>query len=69
MRRKLYQAEVTNCMKCPSCKVERTEGAGYAFDFLCKAADNKVIESYVEYKSEEPKDGEFPDFCPLKEVE
>ena len=60
---KLYQ--VPNCKQCPNCKTERTEGAGYAVDFICTAAGNQLIAGYVEWNSESPQDGTFPEFCPL----
>lgn len=56
---------VTGCMKCPNIKHERTPGAGYALDYFCEATGAKVA-GYVEWHSEEPKDGEFPDSCPLR---
>ena len=41
---------------------ERTAGAGYAFDFFCKAADNRKITGYVEWESEIPP---VPSWCPF----
>ena len=41
-------------------------GAGYAEDFFCKKTrTNRVIAGYVEWTSEEPKDGQIPAWCPL----
>lgn len=57
---------VTNCAKCPNCEQERTPRAGYAHDYYCKAT-GKMIAGYIEWPSEMPKDGEFPDWCPLAE--
>lgn len=64
--------KIVNCMKCPHCDNDRTEGAGYAIDYYCSLTPDpkatykfKVIEGYVEWSSEEPKNGEIPDWCPL----
>ncbi len=54
-----------NCMDCPNCVTTLTKGYGYAQDYKCSAAGYKTIAGYVEWDSEGPQDGEFPDFCPL----
>ena len=60
---------VTGCHKCPNEKAERTPGAGYALDHYCTAVTpKKIVAGYVEWPSEERKDGDFPKFCPLKET-
>ena len=51
---------VGRCDECRFCSISRTEGAGYALDYFCKAA-NKKIASYVEYDDEIP---EVPKWCP-----
>lgn len=56
---------VTGCGTCPNLVKERTQGAGYALDWKCKAA-GRDIKGYIEYPSEEPRAGSFPDFCPLE---
>jgi hypothetical protein len=56
--------KIHNCKECPNRTTERTIGAGYAFDWLCKAKNNKKIAEYIEWTSEEPK--EIPDWCPLR---
>jgi len=57
---------INTCMECPHLKIERTIGAGYAHDYICKAKKNgnNKIAVYVEYPSEEPK--VIPDWCPFK---
>lgn len=60
---------------CPNAYNERTPGAGYAVDWRCGASKpgkdgkHRMIAGYVEWDSELPKDGEFPDWCPLFEAE
>ena len=58
--------KVTDCRQCPYCQVERTKGAGYAFDYSCSKYPkwNNVIATYVEYESEFPK--EIPMWCPFR---
>jgi hypothetical protein len=56
---------VTGCHSCPNIKSERTEGAGDALDYTCKAT-GKTVAGYVEYASELRKNGDFPKWCPLK---
>lgn len=56
------QIEINNCTECSKVVVERTEGAGYAFDYTC-TVNNKLVAGYVEYDSEMPK--EVPSWCPL----
>ena len=53
--------QVGRCDECPFCKTRRTMGAGYAFDYLCSAKNNKVITNYVEYMSEL---NPVPKWCP-----
>ena len=53
---------VGRCDECPLHYKERTAGAGYAFDFFCKAADNRKITGYVEWESEIPP---VPSWCPF----
>lgn len=67
--------QVVNCKQCPHCVKERTVGAGYAEDYLCKASPvpkevrhpygYKVIAGYVEWPSQEPKDHQIPAWCPF----
>jgi hypothetical protein len=45
------------------CETERTIGAGYAFDYLCKACGKRKIVGYVEWDSEIPP---VPDWCPFR---
>lgn len=54
---------------CPNATNDRTPGAGYAVDWFCTAAAKRMIVGYVEWDSELPKDGDFPDWCPLFEAE
>ena len=56
---------IKNCKQCSYCVIERTPGAGCAVDFICKIA-GKTIKSYVEWGSQEPQDGDFPEWCPLE---
>lgn len=66
--KKVYRlAMVKNCMDCPFVAKKLTKGYGYATDYLCTKAGNAVIRRYVEWPSEEPKDHEFPQWCPLEE--
>ncbi len=72
---------VTGCRSCPHKIVERTPNAGYAEDWFCKASRKqnitrtdhpkgyRKIAGYIEWPSEEPKDGEFPKWCPLYVIE
>lgn len=57
---------VDNCLECPYCIKRQTVDAGYAFDFFCGSNDMKPIATYVEYKSEFPK--EPPMWCPYRKV-
>lgn len=64
--------KLINCMQCPYCGNDRTQGAGFAIDYFCKLTPDstadykfKVIKGYVEWKSEGPQDNEIPDWCPL----
>ena len=57
---------VGRCDMCPMCETERTIGAGYAFDYLCKACGKRKIVGYVEWDSEIP---EIPDWCPFRAKE
>lgn len=52
---------------CPNLTSRLTKGYGYAEDYLCRAADARLIDGYVEWESEKRKPGDFPDFCPLQE--
>lgn len=70
--RKASLLVITNCMYCPFCKTQPTPRAGCATDYMCALVrtnepDNlfKKIKGYVEWGSEEPKDNEIPDWCPL----
>lgn len=54
---------LTNCKDCPHRKIERTENAGYAHDWICHLKDRKIA-GYIEWPSEEPK--EIPEWCPLE---
>lgn len=54
---------------CPFLSSVRTPGAGYALDYHCKAAGNKILNGYVEWDSEKRKSGDFPSFCPLYDNE
>ena len=58
---------VGRCDECPFHDTERTPRAGYAFDYFCKAVNNKKIVGYVEWDSEIPS---VPTWCPfyIKEV-
>jgi hypothetical protein len=58
---------VNNCQECPNCIIDRTPGAGYALDYMCKANNKKIIAGYVEHTYEEPQNGKFPKWCPLKD--
>lgn len=66
---------ISNCTKqCPYVRTVRTKGAGYAEDYLCSKAEKKdgklrMIAGYVEWDSDLPKEGEFPEWCPLQEAE
>lgn len=55
---------VDSCLECPYCIKRQTVDAGYAFDFFCGSNDMKPIATYVEYKSEFPK--EVPKWCPYR---
>lgn len=63
-RAKVKWFEVKGCMGCPNIRVERTPGAGYAVDYYCRPLGKEVC-GYVEWPSEERKDGDFPEWCPL----
>ena len=54
---------VGRCDECPLHYTERTQGAGYAFDYHCKACNGKKIVGYVEWDSEIP---EIPEWCPYR---
>ena len=58
----LVTIQVGRCDECPFHYTERTIGAGYAFDYFCKAAENRKITGYVEYPSEIPA---VPSWCPF----
>ena len=70
---------ISNCAnQCPYVLKRRTPGTGFAEDYLCSKtkattggtwADFRTIAGYVEWSSELPKDGDFPDWCPLFVVE
>lgn len=55
---------LTNCKQCTYHYTERTPGSGYAIDYHCAKAGQKIA-VYVELPSQEPQDGVFPNFCPL----
>ena len=50
-------------ISCPFLEISRTQGAGYAEDFFCKANNSKKICGYVEWESDIPL---VPDWCPFK---
>lgn len=58
--------DINDCRDCLKCIEERTEGAGWAFDYSCSLEKDddgnpKQIMGYVEYTSDiEP----VPDWCP-----
>lgn len=56
---------VGRCDECPFIEQKRTIGAGYAFDYFCKALKrgNNKIAGYVEYDSEIPP---VPQWCPFR---
>lgn len=72
---------ISNCTRrCPHVRIRRTPRAGRAEDYLCsrtKPDDDqrdhrdvgRLIVGYVEWDDELPKDGVFPDWCPLQEAE
>lgn len=69
-RRKLVV--ISDCVKeCPFIRTQRTPGSGYADDYLCIHPKIKIrkIVGYIEWDSELPPIGEFPDWCPLFEAE
>jgi hypothetical protein len=59
--------KIKNCVECPHSTTKLTKGYGYAEDYICTATKrkNNVIAGYVEWPSEMPQDGEFPEWCPL----
>ncbi len=59
---------IVNCKKCPHCYTKLTKGFGFVTDFMCRLTD-KCIKGYCEWKSDEPQDGEIPDFCPFVPTE
>jgi hypothetical protein len=65
MKTKTLTLEIRNCNECPNHDTKLTKGFGYAMDYICKAAGGKTIAGYVEWASDGPYDGKFPDFCPL----
>lgn len=60
---------VDGCKSCPNRTEARTPGTGFGIDWRCKAVEDRKIRGYIEWPSEEPKDGEFPDWCPLPTVQ
>ena len=59
---------IINCKQCPHHDTMRTQGAGYALDYMCLYHKNRAarkIKGYVESEREEPQDHEIPDWCPL----
>jgi hypothetical protein len=57
---------IKKCQDCPHMEKERTPGAGYAIDFVCtKVQPKRVAAGYIEWPSEEPKNGSIPTWCPL----
>ena len=55
--------ELKDCSTCPLVETDRTQGAGFALDYFCKACDNKKIVGYVEW------DGDMvpvPEWCPFR---
>lgn len=63
---------VEGCHSCPNCVTNSTKPFGYALDYRCKVGpldkNNRfpLIAGYVEWESEKRKDGDFPEWCPLK---
>ena len=57
--------KIKNCKQCPFHDTQRTEGTGYAIDYICLKFNKKKIKGYVESSREEPQNNELPDWCPL----
>lgn len=57
---------VGRCDVCPLVKKTRTPRTGCAFDYYCKAVNDKKIVGYIEWDSEIPP---IPDWCPFREEE
>lgn len=51
-----------DCVKCPDVNVEKTEGAGYAQDYICPHL-KRTISGYVEWDRDL---NPVPDDCPLR---
>lgn len=54
--------DINSCKECPYIEHTRTQGAGYALNYICKKK-NMEITTYVKYDSEFPK--HIPDWCPF----
>lgn len=59
---------VKGCHSCPNIRESLTKGYGYATDYHCSETGT-LLAGYVEWESEKRKDGDFPDDCPLTEVQ
>lgn len=60
------EINVGRCDECPMCQTQRTPGTGFGRDYLCKASQNKLIATYIEWDSEIPP---VPDWCPFRKKE
>lgn len=74
--RKLFV--VKDCVRdCPFVRVTATPSAGCADDYHChhpksilkNGLTGRMITGYIEWSSELPPAGEFPDWCPLYTLE
>lgn len=60
---------IDKCRQCPFTEIDRTQGAGFAWDRYCTRESNDGHKSkikvggYIEWESEEP---EVPSWCPIK---
>jgi hypothetical protein len=53
--------QLETCKPCPYVDVRETPGAGYALDYHCTHANNRIVMGYVEWESEEKP---VPSWCP-----
>lgn len=78
MAREKRMIVLDSCFSCPNVFKERTPGAGYAVDYLCRAAPLKVpddrhrkfkvVAGYIEWPSE-LRSHTIPKWCPLPKTD
>lgn len=60
MTKIVIEFEIKDCRECPKCTHERTEGAGYALDYIC-SVNNQMIAGYIEHQMPA-----VPEWCPFR---